>query len=472
MPISWGTDRALPCYSLNRQVSIPQQLTTRWLRVIAASALLCVLTACSGSGDNSRTGEDDGKTLAESPPATPILAVAFSIRQMHFSWNGVSGATHYRLYRNPGGASAFIQIDGDLSASSQGHDIALHQLTGSVERYFLEACNAAGCTASNELNSLGDVSQAIGCFKASGNAAADPFCMSVSFSSDGKTLAVGAQGESIGAASSGAVYIFTHQSRSWSQQAYVTASNPSAGDSFGNSVSLSSDGNTLAVGSYLEDNTATGINGDQGSIADNNSNRGAVYVFTHSSGNWSQQAYIKASSSHDNAYFGAAVSLNSDGNTLAVGATGERTGALDSGAVYVFTRTTGTWSQQALVKAPYIRAGARFGSSVAFNGNMLAVGASGEDSVATGVGGDKTGGASDYSGAVYFLVRSAGGVVATIPCEGLHSEAGASRGRILALSSNGNPLAMGAPGETGCATGIGDNQTDNNAIGAGAAFPY
>ena len=74
------------------------------------------------------------------------------------------------------------------------------------------------------------------------------------------------------------VYVFTHTGTTWSQQAYVKASSVSASDLFGNSVALSADGSTLAVGTYQEDSAATGINGDQTSNIAGDS--GAVYVFT------------------------------------------------------------------------------------------------------------------------------------------------------------------------------------------------
>ncbi|MHB8876636.1 MAG: FG-GAP repeat protein, partial [Myxococcaceae bacterium] len=82
------------------------------------------------------------------------------------------------------------------------------------------------------------------------------------------------------APSSGAVYVFTRSAGAWSQQAYLKASNAGSGDWFGRSLALASDGSTLAVGSYWEDSSATGINGSQA----NNSaaESGAVYVFTRS----------------------------------------------------------------------------------------------------------------------------------------------------------------------------------------------
>jgi hypothetical protein len=76
---------------------------------------------------------------------------------------------------------------------------------------------------------------------------------------------------------SGAVYSFTRSGAIWTQQAYIKASNTGQSDSFGFSVALSSDANTLAVGAIHEASNATGINGNQ---ADNSTpDAGAVYVY-------------------------------------------------------------------------------------------------------------------------------------------------------------------------------------------------
>src|SRR6266536_334735 len=244
--------------------------------------------------------------------------------------------------------------------------------------------------------------------KASNTGAADEFGFAVALSSDGNTLVVGAPGEASArtgvtagivdettagnaAPGAGAVYVYTRTGATWTQQAYVKASNTGAGDQFGSSVALSSDGNTLAVG-------ATGEAGDAG----------AVYVFTRA-GTWSPPAFVKASNPGAGDQFGFSVALSGDGNTLAVSATGEdsaltdvRTGIVDettagnaapgAGAVYVFTLIAGTWSQQAYVKASNTGAGDQFGFSVALSsdGVTLAVGAIGEDSSAIGIDGSQT----------------------------------------------------------------------------------
>jgi O-antigen ligase len=124
----------------------------------------------------------------------------------------------------------------------------------------------------------------------------------------------------------------------------VKAANTGAFDFFGYAVSLSADGNTLAVGAYGEASSTTGINSTPNESA---SYAGAVYVFTRSGSTWAQQAYVKASNTGGYDYFGTSVSLSADGNTLAVGAYREdssTTGinstpnelASQSGAVYLY----------------------------------------------------------------------------------------------------------------------------------------
>jgi hypothetical protein len=214
----------------------------------------------------------------------------------------------------------------------------------------------------------------------------------------------------------GAVYVFTRAGASWSQEAYLKASNTEtamfASDAFGYHIALSGDGSTLAVGATGEDGAAIGVGGDQ---ADNSaSGAGAVYVFTRAGSGWSQEAYVKASNSATGQAFGSSVALSADGSTLAVGAMSEdssatgiggdqaNTAAVDSGAVYVFTRA-GTWSQRAYVKASNTKASNWFGYSVAVSGDgsTLAVGAYLEASASTGIDGNQADSSLANAGACY-----------------------------------------------------------------------
>jgi hypothetical protein len=332
--------------------------------------------------------------------------------------------------------------------------------------------------------------------KASNTERDDFFGWSVALSGDGNTLAVGAPEEESNATGvngnqadnsangSGAVYVFTRSGSTWSQQAYVKASNTDSPDQFGYSVALSGDGNTLAVGAWYEASNATGINGNQASNSVYQS--GAVYVFTRSGSTWSQQAYVKASNTGPSDQFGYSVALSGDGNTLAVGAPREESNATgingnqtdnsasQSGAVYVFTRSGSTWSQQAYMKASNTGAGDYFGSSVALSGdgNTLAVGAYLESSNATDVNGNQADNSVSDSGAVYVFTRSGSSWSQQAYVKASNTEAGDSFGNSVALSGDGNTLAVGAWGEDSNATGINGNQAGNSLSEAGAVYVY
>jgi len=247
---------------------------------------------------------------------------------------------------------------------------------------------------------------------------------------------------------SGAVYVFTRSGSNWSQQAYLKAANTDAEDFFGYAVALSANGNTLAVGARDEDSgTNAVVNGNHAEANDSAMDSGAVYVFTRSVSTWSQQAYIKGSNAGAGDHFGRAVTLASaDGNTLAVGADAEDDAASNSGAVYVFTRSGSNWSQEALVRASNPGAGDNFGTSVSLsaNGNTLAVGAPYEDSAATGFGGNQSDNSVTDSGAVYWLTRSGSTWSPAEYMKASNTTAGSNFGEAVAVSADGRGLAVGA----------------------------
>ncbi len=331
--------------------------------------------------------------------------------------------------------------------------------------------------------------------KGSNTEAGDGFGGVVALSADGSTMAVGAMGEDSSARgvggsqadnsmeTSGAVYVFVRSGTTWSQQAYVKASNTDAYDAFGSELAISADGNTLVAAAFGEYSCATGINGSQSS--NSCAAAGAAYVFTRSGTAWSQQAYIKASNTETRDYFGTEVALSGDGNTLAVGAYDEdsaETGvngvqadnsAVDSGAVYVFTRSGTTWTQQAYVKASNTEAEDFFGQSLALSGdgNTLAVGAPREDSAATGIDGVQTDNSAIESGAVYVFTRSGTTWTQQAYVKAFNAEAADFFGTV-ALSADGNTMAVGAGQEDSGAVGVGGSGPDNSLVSSGAVYVF
>ena len=254
-----------------------------------------------------------------------------------------------------------------------------------------------------------------------------------SVSLDGDTIVVGAPYEdsdlttitngttandNVTSADSGAVYVYKRTGSNWAQEAYIKASNNSAADLFGYSVSIDND--TLVVGAYLESSDQRTItNGTTAASTDNSmAGTGAVYVYKRSGSTWTQQAYIKAVNSNVSDNFGRSVSINND--TLVVGAnledssqttvTNGTTAASDndksaSGAVYVFTRNgSEIWTQDAYIKASNNDVDDNFGEVVSIDGDTIALGVQLEDSSQTTITNGATASTNNdnsSSGAVY-----------------------------------------------------------------------
>lgn len=305
---------------------------------------------------------------------------------------------------------------------------------------------------------------------------------------NGNTVVIGAPGERSSATGvngnqldnsandSGAAYVFVRNGTTWSQQAYLKASNSAEFDRFGTAVSVF--GETIVVGATQEDSAATGVNGDQSSNLASES--GAAYVFVRSGTIWSQQAYLKASNSETGDFFGSSVSIH--GETIIVGAeleSGTATGVngnqssngnYSSGAAYVFVRNGTSWSQQAYLKASNTGDGDQFGCSVALSGETAVIGAFLEGSAATGVNGNQSDNSAALSGAAYIFVRSGTTWSQQAYLKASNTELGDFFGRSVAIS--GDTVVVGARNENGGATGVNGDGSDNSIPEAGAAYVF
>lgn len=202
----------------------------------------------------------------------------------------------------------------------------------------------------------------------SDGAASDFFGQYVAISGD--TALITAHKDDDTAVDSGSAYIFTRSGTTWSQQAKLHASDPGLMDSFGQGGDI--DGDTVAIGAYWDD---IGGNGDQGS----------VYVFTRSGTTWTEQQKITASDGAGNDQFGHSVSIS--GDTLVVGSLlGNSSSTADVGAAYVYTRTSGSWSQQAKLNASDAASNDQFGFAVYLVGNTCLVGSIFDDDGGTDSG--------------------------------------------------------------------------------------
>ncbi len=195
----------------------------------------------------------------------------------------------------------------------------------------------------------------------------DRFGASVSVSGD--IIIIGADGDAIGENTyQGSAYVFERNrggSNNWGQVKKLLASDGTANDSFGASVAAS--GDTIVVGAYGDDAT-----------------RGAVYVFERNRGgtnNWGEVKKVVASDGGATDFFGGSVSVS--GDMIVVGAALDDLGFNDSqGSAYIFERNQGGTNNWGLVKKLLASDGAQydtFGNSVSVSGNLIAVGANGDD---------------------------------------------------------------------------------------------
>jgi len=314
---------------------------------------------------------------------------------------------------------------------------------------------------------MGDSYEQQAYLKASNPGGGDYFGASVAI--DGDTLVVGAYGESSdgtgpgndAADDAGAAYVFVRSGETWTQQAYLKASNPESDDRFGCSVAI--DGDTIVVGAYAEDS------GDKNDEENNGaSNAGAAYVFVRSETSWTQQAYLKSCNIDPEDNFGWSVAV--DGDFIVVGATGEdcdgssktNNDASMSGAAYVYVRSGDFWVYKSFLKASTIEALDFFGFSVAIDGDTIVVGAYGEDSDGT----NEANNDAENSGAAYVFVFDGVFWKHKAYLKASNAEIKDYFGDSVAI--DGDTIVVGASGENSDGTSPDNNDEDS----AGAAYVF
>lgn len=452
--------------------------------------VMLVVAACTGNGPDPCEGPDCGgagptETQTKPGPTMPAPTVDTGAPRVPFVQQ------HYLKAPNTD--------DGDEFGSS----VAMYGDTLVVGARF-EASGATGVAGDLDDNSAmragavyvyarqGDAWILEAYLKPSNTGFGDRFGTSVAIYED--TLVVGAVGERSSARGvngdelnddvllAGAAYVFVRDNGVWQQQAYLKASNTPVGgddrdDRFGASVAVWMD--TIVVGAEFEDSSDVGVNGN-GEL-NNSPTSGAAYVFVREADTWRQEAYLKASTPDSGDGFGTAVAIS--GERIAVGAPGEDASSrtidgpqwLDtaggSGAVYVFVRETGTWRQEAYLKASNSTSGVALGGVLAFHGNTLLVGAQGEASDSVGVNGyDQPRVLLGNSGAAYIFVHDAGVWSQQAYLKADNRGASDLFGNRVAV--HGDTAVVGAIWEASSAIGINGDGTLDDLRQGGAAYVF
>ena len=299
---------------------------------------------------------------------------------------------------------------------------------------------------------------------ASDGAAGDNFGGSVAISPDGSTAVVGAFNRGL---HTGVAFVFVHKAKGWKQAAELTASDGAQYDYYGYSVAVSSGGSTVLVGAYAHDNTTgavyvytrqgktwaeTGELDGSDSVAgdafgyameisadgtsamigapDRDNYTGAVYAFSKIQGTWAQTGKLTASDAGPQHQFGYTIAVSADGSTAVIGSPDNNDLV---GVAYVFSHTAKMWKQTAEFSSSDGASLDEFGYSVGVSadGSIAVIGAYGH---------------ANYTGAAYVFTRS--GKTWAQSAE-LSASGGAEYdnfGYSVALSSDGSTAMIGAPG--------------------------
>ena len=276
---------------------------------------------------------DGDTTVVGAPLAFPLSQGAAYV----FTWSGNSWTQQAKLT----GDNLDVSYLFGQSVAIEGDTIVVGALNGAGEAYVFTRSNDIWTQQSR--------------LTADDGAYQDRFGTSVAI--DGDTVIVGASFATVDANyAQGAAYVFTRSGNNWTQQVKLTADDGIESEHFGGSVAI--DGDTAIVGAHLADVGA-------------NSGQGAVYVFTRSGSNWTQQAKLIAADGAASDRFGNSIAIY--GDTIIVGATDADVGGIiDAGAAYIFTGSGSNWTQQAKLTPAGRDA---FGLSVDIEGDTVIVGA-------------------------------------------------------------------------------------------------
>ena len=250
-----------------------------------------------------------------------------------------------------------------------------------------------------------------------GEASGDGSGWSVSLSSSGDTVAIGARENDGGGTDAGNVRIYVYSAGSWTQLG--SDIDGEAGDWSGWSVSLSSDGSRVAIGAPRNDSAGT--------------DAGNVRVYEYSAGSWTQLgADIIGEAAGDES--GRSVSLSSDGTIVAIAAPYNDGTANNAGHVRIYEYSTGSWTQLGVdIDGDFSLDFSGYSVSLSSDGNRVAIGALAQQS-----------GSPTAAGHVRVYEYSAGSwtqLGADIVGEAFFDKSGYS----VSLSSDGTTVAIGAP---------------------------
>jgi Flp pilus assembly pilin Flp len=326
---------------------------------------------------------------------------------------------HARVYQNTAGTWTQIgsDIDGTSANDQSGESVCISGdastlAIGSIWHNFVKG------QVRVYKNTLGNWTQ-IGT-DINGEASGDVCGSSISISADGSKIAIGAYGNDINGSNSGNVRVFQNIAGAWTQIG-TSINGEAADDSSGYSISLSADGNIVAIGAYANDGNGSGS--------------GHVRVYQNTTGVWTQIGNdIDGEAAGDSS---GIVSLSANGNIVAIGAYGNDVNGSGSGHVRVYQNTLGAWTQIGNdINGEAANDGSGYSVSLSGDGSIVAIGAFGNDN----------NGLQSGNVRIFKNIMGAWTQIGT----NINGEAaGDMSGWNVSLSSDGKTVIIGAPGNDG-----------------------
>ena len=252
----------------------------------------------------------------------------------------------------------------------------------------------------------------------------DYFGASVAISNDGKTIVVGADDDEHpdSQGNSGVAYVFDRVGDTFTEVGILTGTYASHGsDSFGESVAISGDGRTIVVGAEYDHYPGA------------NSGSGVAYVFDRVGNNFNQVGILTGSSAQNTGdNFGNVVAIDDSGKVIVVGAHFADNPASADGTAYVFERVNNTFNEVGILTGSGAVRGLGSSLDISADGSTIAVGA--YDASNSGAINDSF---------VYIFDRNPDGTYSeTAKLDGSYASGNSTFGRSLAISADGNTLAI------------------------------
>jgi hypothetical protein len=379
--------------------------------------------------DGEAEGDNSGYSVSLSSDGS-IVAIG---ARWNYGYNGDSMTTgHVRVYEYNG--INWVQlgndIDGEAVVDLSGWSISLSS-DGSIVAVGAIGNDGNGTNAGHvrvyEYNGINWIQMGN---DIDGEAMMDLSGWSISLSSDGSIVAIGADHNDGNGTSAGHVRVYEYNGINWIQLGNDIDGKANS-DNSGYSISLSSDGSVIAIGAPFNDGDTI------------YSDCGHVRVYEYSGVNWVQLGNnIDGEATDDQS--GYSVSLSSDGSIVAIGAKENDGNGSASGHARVFEYTGGNWVQLG-TDIDGVSADDNFGFSVSLSsdGSIVAIGAGGNDGNGTDAGHIRI---FEYNGSNWGQLHN--------DIDG--EDAGDYSGNSISLSSDGSIVAIGATGNNG------NDTTDTN----------